>query len=595
MTFGKLKRRNPQDCESANDGATRELMSPDESRSPSNMSTKTCLDKVKGAFKNADNILVSLTVLSVVLGMGVGLVVKLTLRYDDYAVMLISFPGELLMNMLKMLIIPLIVSSLISGLAGLDPKSSGQIGKWALIYYFSTTMMAVVLGIILVVLIHPGNADIKKQLGQGTNKRRAPSTLDSFLDLLRNIFPPNIIQAAMQQISSKYVNKTKAVTDRMLKDMLSQNKTTEGLTTNSTITYEVTATELTDSTNVLGIVAFSMWFGLVLSQMGEKALIMVQFFALLNEVVMKMVKVIMWYSPIGIFSLVIGKVLQIESLEETAAALGMYMLTVITGLFIHACFTLTLIYVVICRKSPIGFFKGIFQAWITALGTASSAATLPITFRCLEEKIGIDKRVTRFVLPIGATINMDGTALYEAVASIFIAQINARKLEPIQIFTVSITATLAAIGAASVPSAGLVTMIMVLTSVGLPTDDISLILTVDWLLDRLRTSINVLGDAYGAAVVHHLCKKTLDEQDAEILKEAANYLEKTDETLTVLPAPKRLSVALALRLNEVDGQKLHKNRSIDSGVRGNEELDGPSISKEIPNKEDNTDYKNTSV
>ncbi|KAF3832969.1 hypothetical protein F7725_026634 [Dissostichus mawsoni] len=158
---------------------------------------------------------------------------------------------------------------------------------------------------------------------------------------------------------------------------------------------------------------------------------------------------------------------------------------------------------------------GIFQAWVTALGTASSAGTLPVTFRCLEENLGIDKRVTRFVLPVGATINMDGTALYEAVAAIFIAQMNGIHLDWGQIVTVSMTATLASVGAASIPSAGLVTMLLILTAVGLPTQDISLLVAVDWLLDRFRTSVNVVGDSYGAGIVYHLSKHELDLYDQQ--------------------------------------------------------------------------------
>lgn len=180
--------------------------------------------------------------------------------------------------------------------------------------------------------------------------------------------------------------------------------------------------------------------------------------------------------------LIAGKIMEIGDLATTASQLGLYMLTVIVGLFIHACGTLSLIFFITTRQNPFKFFRGFLQAWVMALGTASSAATLPITFRCLEENNGIDKRVTRFVLPIGATVNMDGTALYEAVAAIFIAQMNKVSLNAGEVITVSLTATLASIGAASVPSAGLVTMLLVLTAVGLPTKDISLIVAVDWLL-----------------------------------------------------------------------------------------------------------------
>nr|QQY02517.1 excitatory amino acid transporter [Cryptocotyle lingua] len=522
---------------------------------------ETKMQKVKKWFCNFDNIFVILTVAAVVLGMGIGLAVKIHANPSRRTIYLVSFPGELLMNMFKMLIIPLIVSSLVAGLANLDPKSSGKIGSYALIYYVVTTLMATILGIVLVLAIHPGNPNIRQNLGEGTNEERRPETLDSIMDLMRNLFPENVIQACIQQQQSFYVNVTlrpkyiPAVRDALYNSSHLAEPITE----------EVVKPRYMDSTNVLGLVSFSIIFGLILGQMGDKAVVMVQFFSILSEVIMHMVKAVMFYSPIGIFFLILGKVLEIDNLQETATSLGMYMLTVISGLAIHCLGTLALIYFIVTRKNPFNFYKGIFQAWITALGTSSSAATLPITFRCLENNLNIDKRVTRFVLPIGATINMDGTALYEAVASIFIAQINAKNLSVVDVIVVSMTATLAAIGAASVPSAGLVTMMLVLTSVGLPTRDISLILAVDWMLDRIRTSINVVGDAVGAGIVDHLCRKELEEKDAEIERELDNIVEEYTHNLASPTASlamepgaagrrriskKRLSVAAAMKLQE---------------------------------------------
>ncbi|KAM3174375.1 glutamate synthase [NADH] [Hymenolepis weldensis] len=262
-----------------------------------------------------------------------------------------------------------------------------------------------------------------------------------------------------------------------------------------------------------GLVTFSIAFGLGIASMGKQGRLMLDFFIIMNEIIMRLVRVIMWYAPVGITFLIISQIIGIDDLMSTVKGLGLYMLTVITGLFVHLFLTLMLMYFIICRKNPLVYMHGLFQAFFMALGTGSSSATLPVTFKetpeCLEGNLGIDARVTRFVLPIGATVNMDGTALYEAVACIFIAQINEFSLSIGQLVTVSITATLAAIGAASVPSAGLVTMVMVLTSVGLPIDDIALIIAVDWMLDRIRTSINVMGDAFGAGIVAHLCRDQL--------------------------------------------------------------------------------------
>ncbi|EHB03000.1 Excitatory amino acid transporter 2 [Heterocephalus glaber] len=534
--------------------------------------------------KLGKNLLLTLTVFGVILGAVCGGLLRLASPIHPDVVMLIAFPGDILMRMLKMLILPLIISSLITGLSGLDAKASGRLGTRAMIYYMSTTVIAAVLGVILVLAIHPGNPKLKKQLGPG-KKNDEVSSLDAFLDLIRNLFPENLVQACFQQIQTvtkkvlvapqteeanatstlvsllnKTVTEAPEETEMVLKKglefkdgmnvlaltetpalccldiqtvtkkVLVAPQTEEANATstlvsllNKTVTEAPEETEMVlkkglefkDGMNVLGLIGFFIAFGVAMGKMGEQAKLMVEFFNILNEIVMKLVIMIMWYSPLGIACLICGKIIAIKDLEVVARQLGMYMITVIVGLIIHGGIFLPLIYFVVTRKNPFSFFAGIFQAWITALGTASSAGTLPVTFRCLEENLGIDKRVTRFVLPVGATINMDGTALYEAVAAIFIAQMNGVVLDGGQIVTVSLTATLASVGAASIPSAGLVTMLLILTAVGLPTEDISLLVAVDWLLDRMRTSVNVVGDSFGAGIVYHLSKSELDTIDSQ--------------------------------------------------------------------------------
>ncbi|XP_050811313.1 excitatory amino acid transporter 2 [Gopherus flavomarginatus] len=464
------------------------------------------------------NLLLSLTVFGVIMGAVCGGLLRLATPIDPDIIMLIAFPGDILMRMLKMLILPLIISSLITGLSGLDAKASGRLGTRAMVYYMSTTIIAAVLGVILVLAIHPGNPKLKKQLGEG-KKNDEVSSLDAFLDLIRNLFPENLVQACFQQIQTvtkkvlvpPQTEESPNVTDSVFALM---NETMAEAPLEAQLIIKK-GLEFKDGMNVLGLIGFFIAFGVAMGKMGEQAKMMVDFFSILNEIVMKLVIMIMWYSPFGIACLICGKIIEIKDLEVVARQLGMYMVTVIVGLLIHGGIFLPSLYFVITRKSPFTFLAGIFQAWITALGTASSAGTLPVTFRCLEENLGIDKRVTRFVLPVGATINMDGTALYEAVAAIFIAQMNGIVLDGGQIVTVSLTATLASVGAASIPSAGLVTMLLILTAVGLPTQDISLLVAVDWLLDRMRTSVNVVGDSFGAGIVYHLSKAELENLDSQ--------------------------------------------------------------------------------
>ncbi|CDQ84912.1 unnamed protein product [Oncorhynchus mykiss] len=351
-----------------------------------------------------------------------------------------------------------------------------------MVYYMSTTVIAAALGVILVLLIHPGNPKLKSNLGPG-KKNDDVSSLDAFFDLIRNLFPENLVQACFQQIQT-VTTKVPVPTNR--------TRGPPQFTIKRGLQYK-------SGMNVLGLIGFFVAFGIIMGKMGEKAKLMLEFFNVLNEIVMRIVGMIMWYSPFGIACLICGKIISIDDLEMVARQLGMYMVTVIVGLVIHDKL-----------KTRVMLFV-VHTAQIQVL---YPAGTLPVTFRCLEENLGIDKRVTRFVLPVGATINMDGTALYEAVAAIFIAQMNNIDLDYGQIVTVSLTATLASVGAASIPSAGLVTMLLILTAVGLPTQDISLLVAVDWLLDRFRTSVNVVGDSYGAGIVYHLSKDELDAFDA---------------------------------------------------------------------------------
>ncbi|KAK1883513.1 Excitatory amino acid transporter 1 [Dissostichus eleginoides] len=445
------------------------------------------------------NAFVLFTVAAVVVGIVLGFALrpyKMSYREVKY----FSFPGELLMRMLQMLVLPLLVSSLVTGMAALDSKASGKMGMRALIYYMTTTFIAVFTGIIVVLIIHPGKGS-KAEFGKQQK--------------IENMFPPNLVEACTQQFKTKYGKRVVTVTMTVNETLFNSTNATQEV-------MEISREEAipvpgqVNGVNALGLVVFSVCFGLIIGNMKEQGQILRDFFDAMNEAIMRLVAIIMWYAPIGILFLIAGKIVEMDDLTQMGGQLGMYTITVIIGLLIHGVLILPTLYFVITRQNPFTFIAGIVQALVTALGTSSSSATLPVTFKCLEENNKIDKRITRFVLPVGATINMDGTALYEALAAIFIAQVNNVEMNFGQILTISITATAASIGAAGIPQAGLVTMVIVLTSVGLPTDDITLIIAVDWFLDRLRTTTNVLGDSIGAGIVEFLSRHELRSKDVEM-------------------------------------------------------------------------------
>jgi len=242
--------------------------------------------------------------------------------------------------------------------------------------------------------------------------------------------------------------------------------------------------------------------------MGSAANTVRKFFEEANTIFMKIILKLLWFSPFGVCSLIAGNLLDDTKLDEMLVTLVWYIFTVISGLAIHSFIILPLIYFAFTRQNPLKLFKAVFKALLLAFGTSSSAGTLPVSMDCLEN-FGLNRDIIKLVLPLGATMNMNGTALLEGVASITIAQMANCPLTFVQILVISITSTMASVGAAAIPSAGLVTLIMVLTSIGIPVDKVALLWTIDWILDRIRTVVNVFGDCVGAAIVHHLNKDNL--------------------------------------------------------------------------------------
>ncbi|XP_053699012.1 excitatory amino acid transporter 3-like [Sabethes cyaneus] len=437
------------------------------------------------------NMLILLTiggvVVGVVLGLGLRNVGEET--WNQRNVMYANFVGDLFLRCIKAIILPLIITSLISAVGSMDQSMSRKIGGMSILYYMTTTILAVIEGIVLVITIEPGKN--MNDENDSVNKQKTNSTtVDTLLDLIRNIIPPNLVQACLEQYQTVL---TPPTTNQNEPDL---NK------------WDISGRYIT-GTNLIGIVATSIAFGVALSAVKNEAHELLVFVQQLSVTVMKVTGWIIWLSPIGVLSLIMAKFLEMDDIGDVFAKLGMYFAVVVCGIIFHGIVVLPTIYFVLTRKNPYKFLANMGQAIATAFGTSSSSATMPVTLQCLETKNNIDTRITRFVIPIGTTINMDGTALYEAVAAIFISQLRGIELTFGNIIALAITATAASIGTAAVPQGGLVTLVMVLDSIGLPSEDVSLIIAIDWLVNRFRAVVNVLGDCFGAGIVEHYSRKDL--------------------------------------------------------------------------------------
>lgn len=350
-----------------------------------------------------------------------------------------------------MVIIPLILSSIISGVTSLGSGSNlGRLGLKTFAYYISTSLLAILTGLFLVNIIGPGKG--MNLVANGQQDLALQSM--SFKEVILNIVPDNIISAMA-------------------------------------------------AGNMLPIIFFAIISGFFITQLtSEPKKILGDFFNALFDLMMKITLFIIRFTPIGVFGLVAKEVARnIESLSNLAGNMGIYMLTVIGALVFHAFFSLPMITRFIGKVNPVKHAKNMITPLLTAFSTASSSATLPLTIEAVENKSGVSNKISSFTLPLGATINMDGTALYECVAAIFIANAYGIELSLMQQALIVLTALITSIGAAGIPMAGLVMISVILTAVGLPLEGVGIILAVDLPLDMLRTTTNVWSDSCGAVII----------------------------------------------------------------------------------------------
>ena len=363
----------------------------------------------------------------------------------------VDWMGTIFLRALKMVIIPLVLSSIISGVTNIgNAENLGRLGIKTISYYVLTSTLAIVTGLVLVNIFKPGvgaDLNLSKEVDLAVEG-------GSLRDTLINIIPENIFSV------------------------------------------------FSDNSQMLSVIFFAILFGFFITQSpGKSKKLLTDFFNAAFDVMMKVTLFIIKFTPLGIFGLVAEKVAEQDDLGALVESMGMYMLVVIMALSVHALITLPTITTAIGKGNPWKHFLALRTPVITAFSTSSSNATLPLTIQAVEENDGVSNKISSFTLPLGATINMDGTALYECVAVMFIAQAYGIDLSLGQQIIVVITALLASIGAAGIPMAGLVMITIILTAVGLPLEGVGLILAVDRILDMFRTATNVWSDSCGAVII----------------------------------------------------------------------------------------------
>ncbi|ANJ67956.1 sodium:dicarboxylate symporter [Halothiobacillus diazotrophicus] len=373
-----------------------------------------------------------------------------------------EFVGGMFLDALKMLIVPLIVSSIISGAANLGQgRGVVAIARRTITYFLASTTLAIVTALVVMNVIHPGVSGTQPlgevvhlpSLGGDVADKFSSHQFSDFVQVLRDMVPPNIVNAAAH-------------------------------------------------TQMLGLIVFSLLFGFALTRVPEPSRQVVHdFWNGVQEVMIQITHWLMKLAPIGVFALVAAVVAK-SGLALLLPMLGFF-LTVVLGLAIHAFVTLPLILWLTTRLNPVRFVRAVWPAMLMAFSTSSSAGTLPVTMDVVENRAGVSKEIASFVLPLGATINMNGTALYECAAALFIAQAYGVDLSIWMQLMIVVLALMTSIGVAAVPSASLVAIALILGVLGLPLEAMGLLLVVDRVLDMLRTSVNVYSDSVGAVIVAH--------------------------------------------------------------------------------------------
>ncbi|XP_052801565.1 excitatory amino acid transporter-like [Mya arenaria] len=442
------------------------------------------------------NLLVTLTLVGVGCGFLIGLLVEPT-GPSASTLMWIGMPGELYIRMLKMMIVPLVICSVISGTARMDPRSNGKVSGIALGYIMVQNLLGTVIGTAICLIVKPGEGvEVDEDLKFEGDVMK---TEDIFADLLRNIVPDNLVAACFRQAQTKYEFESHVIQ--------------RDLALNVTETVrEVTRKYVgaADSTNILGLIIVCSAFGVAAAALEEQGAPFLAFFRSATETIVKILRVLIWTTPVGVASLIAKTIAGTSNMETVFQKLGIYFACVLSGLILWSFLLIPLMFFLVRRQNPYRFLGSIVPPIMMVFATGSTMIALPESFICLEEKNGVDSRISRFVAPLAATIGRSGSALYIASSCVFIIQTLGRDVSGVDIILVILLTWISALAIPSVTGASLITVLVLLTALNIPGEAAAMLFALEFFLDRSRSVGNLIDQLTCVMVNDRFCAASLD-------------------------------------------------------------------------------------
>ncbi|XP_069103734.1 excitatory amino acid transporter-like [Argopecten irradians] len=446
-----------------------------------------------------DNLLLILTTAGAILGFAVGFGIREGKPSRDHLTW-IGLPGELFIRMIKLMVIPLIASSMISATSHLDPKSNGRVSLVSFIFIVTTNSLSSIVGVILGVMVNPGHG-IQSELAD-TKDTASVETSDVFADLLRNLMPDNIVDLAFRQTLTR---------NEVIFNTFTRN------TTNSTVietVRNITKTVgKTPGTNVMGMITTCMLLGLAINKADGKGKPVLKFFSSLSDIIIIILRWMIWSTPVGVLSLIATSTATVKDLSENFQALGKLVGVVTLGILIHQFIMMPVLLFVTTRRNPYRFAIHLVKAWMVTFATTMTAVAIPETLEACENDQKVDRRVSRFVVPLSVSLSANGSAIFITLAAIFSGNVAGVSFDVVDAIVLCILTAVSMMALPSMPSSSIVTLVMILTSLNIPADSIALLFAVEWFLDRIRSTSNLLSHAHCAVVTYHFCSKSLGQSD----------------------------------------------------------------------------------